>query len=138
MIESLFPPVATPESVPFWEGLSRRELWLPVCDECQRAFFYPRSFCPRCHARTIHWERASGRGTLLSATIAERPLPGIVDEAPYVVAVVGLEEGPQLMANLQGIAMTPDAITLDMPLRCAYRSAGDMVVPIFEPDEARA
>ena len=44
-----FVPVPTPETGTYWEKAAEGELWLPRCDSCGRAVFYPRSFCPHCH-----------------------------------------------------------------------------------------
>jgi uncharacterized protein len=134
VIESVFPPQATPESAPFWEGLGHGELRLPVCDACRHWIFYPRSFCPNCYGRALTWRVASGAGRLLSYAIPQRPLPGVIEEAPYVVAIVKLREGPQMMANLVGVPPRPEALALDMPLRCVFRQVGDVVLPAFEPE----
>ena len=87
-------PQPTPETQPFFDGLRRRKLLIQRCNDCGVAYYYPRPFCPDCLSANVAWEEATGKGTLYSFVINYRSPPGF--EAPYVIAVVGLEEGPRL------------------------------------------
>ena len=63
--------------------------------------FYPRLYCTACMSEQVEWVRACGRGTVLSFTVVYRPVTkAFAEEVPYVVALVTLEEGPQLMSNI--------------------------------------
>ena len=95
------PTPMTPEAMPYWDGLKDNKLMLPRCGNCGEAFFYPRIACPECHSRNIDWFQASGRGKLYSFQIAYRSLnPNFKVEAPYILAMIELEEGPRMMSNL--------------------------------------
>lgn len=126
-------PAATPETQEFFDGLRRRELRLQRCRGCGRAYFYPRPFCPRpgCHSRDVEWFTASGRGTLYSYVIAHRGHPAF--EAPYVIAVVELEEGARLMTNIVGLAEpAPEALPAGAPVEVVYEDVGDeATLPLF-------
>ena len=65
--------------------------------------------------------------------INHRPAPGFENEAPYAIAVVELEEGPRMMANIVGVANTPEELELDMPLEVRFESHGEQIVPVFTP-----
>ena len=70
-----------------------------VCFNCEEAYFPPREICPECGDKcdTQHF---SGKGTLYSiATVSEAPA-GHQEYVPYTVALVKLEEGPLLTAQL--------------------------------------
>jgi hypothetical protein len=41
-----------------------------------------------------------------------------------------------MMTNIVGIANTPDALELDMPLVVSFESRGDQNVPVFRPVES--
>jgi len=121
-------PVPTPETQPFWDGCKAHELRLPYCRACERFFFYPRPFCPRCFGWEIEWRRCSGRGRLYSYAIQYRPqAPGFQDDVPYITAIVELEEGPRLMTNLVGIEPDPALIRCDMPVEVVFDDVTDEV-----------
>ena len=53
-------------------------------------------------------------------------------EAPYIVALVELEEGVRIMANVRGVA--PDEVSIGMRLRVAYADVTpEVTLPLFEP-----
>jgi uncharacterized protein len=126
-------PTPTPETQPYWDGTRAGELRIQRCRACREHYFYPRPFCPRCGSGDVEWVRASGRATLHSYVINHRPAPGFEDEAPYVIAVVALEEGPRMMTNIVGVESTPETLVLDMPLEVAFQERGDQCVPVFRP-----
>jgi uncharacterized protein len=127
-------PVPTPETAHFWEGTARGELRLQRCRACTAIYFPPQPFCPACSSDDIEVVRASGRGSLYSYVITNRAAPGF--EAPYVIAVVQLEEGPRLLSNLVGVAPDPDALPLDLPLVVVYETVGEIALPVFRPPAA--
>ncbi len=126
--------VATPESRPFWEAARRHELSLQRCRACARWVFYPRAVCPHCLADDLEWLRASGRGTLHTFTVVYRGQRGFSLPAPYVIAIVELEEGPRLMTNLVGVAADPTQIRIGMPVEIAFEDVlPEVALPRFRP-----
>lgn len=127
-----FVPQPSPETQVFWDGAKAGELRLQRCDACDRAYFPPRPFCPRCAERKVRWFKASGRGQLYSYVIHHRPVPGFVP--PYSIAVVELSEGPRMMTNIVHCPQTPEALQLDMPLEVLFTQISDAIwVPQFQP-----
>lgn len=124
-------PKPTPETAPYWDGASAGELRIQRCRTCSQAYFYPRPYCPHCGSADVAWFVASGRATLASYIISEREAPGF--EAPYVIAIVQLEEGPRMMSNIVGVEPTPETLVLDMALKVTFEDRGDVVVPVFAP-----
>ncbi|HXX46692.1 MAG TPA: OB-fold domain-containing protein [Myxococcota bacterium] len=125
-------PVPTPETRHYWDGARAGELRLQRCRACTRAYFPPRPFCPRCASGDTEVFSASGRATLYSYVIHERPAPGF--DPPYAIAVVALEEGPRMMTNLVDVAQTPEALVLDMPLEVRFQKLDDEIsLPVFAP-----
>jgi uncharacterized protein len=129
------PTPMTPEAKPYWDGLKEEKLMLPKCDDCGKAFFYPRIACPHCHSRNVGWTQASGKGKLYSFEIAYRSLnPAFKIEPPYVLAMIELEEGPRMMSNLINIEATPEALKIDMPVEVVFEKQNDDVtIPLFQP-----
>tara|TARA_R110000851_G_scaffold3033_1_gene12220 strand:+ start:80 stop:487 length:408 start_codon:yes stop_codon:yes gene_type:complete len=94
-------PVIDPESQPYWDALKQHRLLLKRCRACERFHHYPRELCPHCHSDDLEWSQAAGTGRIYTYTVARRPAgPAFKPDAPYVVALVELDEGPRLMTNI--------------------------------------
>src|SRR5215510_6731527 len=71
------------------------------CKECDAVQFPPRSACGACRGQELERYRFSGRGTVFSfAEVAQAP-KGF--SAPYMVAMVELEEGVRVTAQLTDV-----------------------------------
>jgi uncharacterized OB-fold protein len=71
-----------------------------VCPHCEAKLFPPRDVCPECggEAKTLY--NFSGRGQVYSYTTIYEPPAGYEEQAPYTVAIVKLDEGPMVTAQL--------------------------------------
>ena len=127
-------PQPTPESKPFFDALKERRLLIQRCEECGLAYYYPRPFCPACLSGRVEWEQASGRGKLYSFVINQRAAPGFV--APYIIAVVELDEGPRMMTNLVDVEPDPELVRCEMPVEIVFDDVDDdFTLPRFRPIE---
>jgi uncharacterized OB-fold protein len=126
-------PVPTPDTRYFWERCRERQLVVQRCSDCGEHLFYPRSVCTQCRSRDIAWIAASGRGTISTFTIVRRAFaPGFAAKVPYVVALVRLEEGPQLMTNI--VACDVDAVAIGMAVEVDFEPVdGEITLPVFRP-----
>ena len=122
-------PVATPETKHFWDGTAEGELRLQRCLGCESTYFPPQPYCPQCGSDDVDVVRSSGRGFLYSYVISHLSVPGF--EAPYVIAVVELEEGPRLLTNIVEVLPDPDHLPLDLPVEVIYRAVVDFKLPLF-------
>ena len=128
-------PEPTPETRHFWEGTALGELRLQRCSACAHVYFPPRPFCPECASRDVEVFAASGRATLYSYVINQRPGPGF--DGPHSIAVAQLAEGPRMMTNVVGCPQTPEALVLDMPLEVTFEKMSDEItLPLFRPGSA--
>ncbi|QJD59881.1 Zn-ribbon domain-containing OB-fold protein [Pseudomonas sp. gcc21] len=129
-------PVVDADSREYWEAAGRHELRLPHCTRCDSPFFYPRILCPRCHSDAIEWRQMSGRGVIYSYTVSRRPAgPAFKEMAPYIVALVDLEEGPRLLTNI----LTDDvsAIRIGQAVSVTFEDLEEgIALPLFQPREA--
>jgi uncharacterized OB-fold protein len=127
-------PEPTPETREFWEGAKRGELRIQRCRSCGKAYFFPRPFCPHCSSQDVEWFTASGRGRLYSYVINHRAAPGFQVWAPYVIAVIQLEEGPRMMTNIIGVEPLPENLPIDMPVEVSWEQQNDDIsLPLFKP-----
>lgn len=131
-------PIPSPqgESDFYWEKANQHELWIRKCDDCGETYFYPRDISPCCFSKQTSWVRASGRATLHTFAIVHRaPTEQFADDAPYVTAIVELEEGPRMPTNIIGVVEpTPDKLRIGMPLEVVFEDVSDVIsLPKFQP-----
>lgn len=126
-------PPETEVSRPFREGCRVGELRLQRCDACGRFQFYPRDICSHCSGDGLSWQAVSGRGRIASFTVVRRGISPAYP-APYVVALVDLEEGPRMMSSVVGCE--PEAVTVGAAVAVKFEDWGaDHVLPVFRLQE---
>ena len=126
-------PAPSRETAPYWEGCRLHQLRIQRCSECRQYQFFPRIYCSKCFGERIEWVNASGRATVLSFTIVRRAVsPAFAKDVPYVIALVTLEEGPQMMTNIVGCE--PEDVTIGMPVEVIFEDWSDTIsIPKFRP-----
>jgi uncharacterized OB-fold protein len=126
-------PIVNDWARPFWEATREHRLMIQKCRDCQRHIFYPRIACPHCFSDNVEWVQASGKGSVYSYTVVENNAPSaFVDDVPYVVAIVKLEEGVQMLSNIVGC--DPGEVKCDMPVEVTFEKLDDeFTLPKFKP-----
>ena len=118
------------ESLHYWDGARDHELWLRRCNGCGDAYFYPRDISPCCFSRDTEWILSSGRASLFTFTIVHRsPHPAFQADAPFVVALVKLEEGPLMATNIVDLPDPPgpEDLQIGMALQVVFDDVTDEV-----------
>ena len=106
-------------SKPFWEAVKRHELVMPRCKTCSELFFYPRELCPHCLSSEHEWVPVSGHGRVYSYTVVHQPAHAAFrEDAPYVYAMIQLDEGPRFISNIVGCPI--DAVHVDMRVNVSF------------------
>jgi uncharacterized OB-fold protein len=125
-------PVVDPESAPYWAALKERRLILKRCLDCGRHHFYPRALCPHCHSDALEWSDARGTGSIYSYTVARRPAgPAFKADAPYVVAVVELDEGARMMTHI--VTDDVESVRIGQRVAVAFEAVTDEItLPKFK------
>jgi uncharacterized OB-fold protein/acyl dehydratase len=115
----------------WWDGLARGEILIQKCSSCGELRHPPRPMCPHCQSTSWDFIATAGAGTIYSYVVIRYPeVPGY--EYPLVIAVVDLEEGTRLVANVEGC--TPDDVSIGMPVQAFVEDVGDeLKLPIFRP-----
>lgn len=121
-------PYGDPRHVPFWQAAARHELWIQRCGRCGTHQFFARPFCLACEAEDVAWVAASGFGTIYSMTTVHRQVSPDLP-APYVNALVQLDEGPRFLTRIVG---GPCAIGDRVRVRWQERT-GAPPLPVFGP-----
>ena len=132
MSTSLPRPISNGDSQAYWAAARERQLVIRKCKACGQLHFMPRHLCPSCWSDDLEWVPASGAGRVHSFTVIRRAsAPAFANRVPYVVALIELDEGPRMMANILG----EDAleVAIDDPVRLTFEDRGDGdLVPQFE------
>ena len=90
-----------------------------ICEKCNARIFPPRDICPECEAPAKTELLFSGKGKVYSYSTVHNPPRGFEDFAPYTVALVRLEEGPMITAQLTDVDHVN--VSVGMPVEMVTR-----------------
>jgi hypothetical protein len=90
-----------------------------VCDHCDAKLFPPRDICPECGVEAKTLFQFSGKGEVYSFTTVYDAPQGYAEQAPYTLAMVKLEEGPLVTAQLTDLGASKPSI--GMPVEMVTR-----------------
>jgi len=123
----------------FAEALKESKLLGLKCNKCGAYTAPPKKVCMECGSEDMEIVQLSGKGQIRTFTVIRVPPEGF--EAPYIVGMAELDEGPWLMGNI--IDIDTDAATMDLigkKVNVGHKvlpgdkfSAGEMVAVTFSP-----
>lgn len=70
------------------------------CKQCGHISFPPRLICPKCKSKTFEMVQLSREGKILTFTIIRVGPDKFSKETPYVVAIIELNDGARLTAQV--------------------------------------
>ncbi|MFX1579585.1 MAG: Zn-ribbon domain-containing OB-fold protein, partial [Promethearchaeota archaeon] len=77
--------------------------------------------CYGCGSNNMEWTDVSGKGKLVSFTVIHVAPEEFVEEVPYYVAIVELEEGTRVSARLLGFdPLKPEEVSLGIPVKIDF------------------
>jgi uncharacterized OB-fold protein len=86
--------------------------------------------CPECQSLETQWLEASGRGSVYSWVVVTHPVAAeLVDQVPYVVGLIELEEGVRVVGNVLGCS--PEDVEAGMPVELFFEQIEDVHLPNF-------
>jgi uncharacterized OB-fold protein len=127
-------PAVTPDNAFWFEGTRAHKLLLQRCTSCGTLRHPPLPACGVCQA--LEWDtvEASGRGVLYSFVVVHYPQVAPF-EYPHPVALVELEEGTRLVAEIDGL--DPGELRIGLALRATFVDYDEeLSLPVFVPDQA--
>lgn len=117
----------------FYSWCARGELRLRRCNACREWCHVPRVICPSCAANDWSWEAVRGTGRVFTWTVVYRAMhPAFVDDVPYAVVVVALDEGPRIVSRM--LDCPAEELVMDMPVEVVFVRSdrlGERVLPCF-------
>jgi uncharacterized OB-fold protein len=125
-------PHPTKWSAPYWEAAKEKKFVIQYCNDCDKPIMYPRKYCPHCLNDNLEFRPSAGVGEIYTMTVqVAGPPSGFGDKLPYVMAVIKLDEGVQLMSNVVGDnrqdAKIGDRVSVDFETV----EDGETVLPVF-------
>jgi len=129
-------PRLTDSNRHFWQGGERGELVFLRCQACGYYVHPPQPVCPIDFGKELRPEPVSGRGTVATFTVNhQRWIPGMA--VPYVVALVSIDEQPELRLQTNIVGCEPDDVRIGMPVEVVFEhredARGDVWIPLFQP-----
>jgi len=105
----------------YWRLIPQRyNLIGTECERCKEKFFPPRKLCPNCRRLgKIKEYKFSGKGEIYSYTIIYSPPEGFEKNKPYVVAIIKLDEGPKITAQV--VDCKPEEVKVGKRVEMVFR-----------------
>ena len=130
-------PLIDVDSQGFWNALDEGKFAMQRCSECRRFQHPPAERCKGCGA-TVTYEELAGTGEIFSFIVVRHPtVPGYLEDLPYVVALVELDDQPGLRFSAQIAGVEPSDVSIGQRVRVELVElpGGDKTVPVFELSE---
>ena len=110
----------------FYQWCRRGDLRFQRCTECQVWRHVPREMCAKCGSDEWKWVKSSGKGTVFTWTVAERPMhPAFVESVPYAPVVIEMDEGVRIVSEV--IDCEPADLEIGMRVEVAFAKVSDEV-----------
>lgn len=93
------------------------------CQGCTDLTFPPVQVCAKCRSQELQPYRFSGKGTVYSFSTVYSPLSQFTEFVPYIVALIDLQEGPRITAQLTDV--TPKNVEIGMPVEMVIRKISE-------------
>jgi uncharacterized OB-fold protein len=90
-----------------------------VCPHCSAKIFPARDVCPECGGEAKEPFRFSGKGSVYSYTMMKYAPAGFERGLPYAIALVKLDEGPTVTAQLTDLG--EKKVKIGMPVEMVTR-----------------
>lgn len=90
------------------------------CANCGESFFPMRGICPTCRRKgKMVCQKFTGKGKVYSYTLISSPPTGFELEAPYILAIIELEEGAKLTAQV--VDGDFEKVKIGSPVKMVFR-----------------
>jgi uncharacterized OB-fold protein len=94
----------------WFEGLKEEKILGNKCPKCSKILVPARSFCPECNLDMDEWVEVSQEGQIVTWTLARKDFHGAPAEAPFICAMIRLDNTDcNLLHMVGGMDMTDTA-----------------------------
>jgi uncharacterized OB-fold protein len=127
-------PSPTPLSEPFWDATRSQQLIVQRCDDCNATVWYPRERCTSCLGDRLRWVESTGRGEVYTFNIMHKAAnPMLADMAPFVLALVDLDDGYRIATNIVGCEPAEVRCGLRVDVTWDEELSDGRRLPLFRP-----
>jgi len=122
------------------QALKENKLLGLKCQECGAVTAPPKMVCRKCTSPNLEILELTGQGEVKTFTTVNVAPEGREEEVPYIIVLVGLDEGPWIMGNLENIDPAEASIetVIGKRVKMTHKvftgdrySAGDGARPLF-------
>jgi hypothetical protein len=114
----------------YWQAASEGVLSVQRCSTCRRYLFPPSVACPRCLTDTLVPTPVSGRGRIHAFTVARQAFDPSF-EVPYILALVELDEDPEVRILTNLVECDPATVTGGASVEVVFERRATMTLPQF-------
>ncbi len=112
----------------YWREIPQRyRLEAEKCRRCGQIYFPPRLICAACGSKEFDPVKLAEKGKVLTYTVIRVPPHQFVDQTPYAMGIVELEDGVKVMAQIVDCSF--NELRVGLPVKIEFRK-------IFEEGEA--
>lgn len=116
-------PLKNQDNHPYWDAADRHRLSLQKCNACGQFAHPPGPACSKCGSTDLIWIDLGSdiKGSVHSYIISYRPyLPGFHEQLPYVVAVVALDDVPEVTIIGNILDCPAEEVNIGMTVRMKW------------------
>jgi uncharacterized OB-fold protein len=109
----------------FWREIpSRYNLIGSRCEKCNKVYFPPRYMCPQCRrVGKMLPHILKPRGKVITHTTIYAAASGFEEQVPYSLAIIELEEGPRILAQVTDC--DPNDVKIGDEVEIIFRKLGE-------------
>lgn len=89
------------------------------CKKCGKIFFPPRLVCNECGHKEFEHVKLADEGKVKTYTVIRVAPSNFIDEQPYAIGIVELNDGVSTMMQITDCA--PEEISIGMPVKIEFR-----------------
>ena len=118
-------------STAHYKALGERKLVGSRCKSCGKHYFPARPMCPDCHGKEMEPMELSGKGKLAAYSVIYINTTAMIQAGfdrknPYCAAVVHLDEGPSICAQVIGADVAhPETLKIGSPVTATFIDRGE-------------
>jgi uncharacterized OB-fold protein len=104
----------------YWREIPQRyRMEAKKCKKCGKIYFPPRIICSDCKSKDFELLKLKDEGRLLTYTVIRVGPSQFVNQTPYAMGIVKLDEGVNLLAQI--VDCEPDQLQIGMKLKLEFR-----------------
>lgn len=123
-------------SLPYWEATRHKKLLVQFDKRAGQYQHFPRPTSLYTGRRDLEWREVSGKGEIFTFTIARRARDPFQGHEPFFIAMVTLDVGVNVMANVVNCSVEDMRIGMKVIPYWAPLPNGTHLL-MFEPDRTR-